>query len=431
MLPDAWFQLRPHHKQNSAWNTKSRFINLACGRGSGKTEIARRKIVTQLPLKKPWSDPLYFYALPTFAQAKRVAWTPIRKLIPKEWIVEENVSDMRIETIFGSTLYVVGTDQPQRLEGVQWDFGIMDEACDCKPGVFERSIRPALSHRAGCLWRIGVPKRYGIGAADFKKVFDMGLASNEVSMESYSWPSADILPPAEIYEAKKLLTSEDFREQFEASWESAGGLIFYNFNYSTHTKGALGYNPNLPIYIGMDFNVDPMAWVIGHIIGTKEKELHVFDEMYIRDTHTPQALDELWGRYGDHKAGWVFTGDASSRQRKTSAALTDYIHIQNDKRFENKRVYIPKSNPGVNDRFSACNALLKNAESQVRLLISPKCKHLIRDLEVRAYKEGTRLVDDTNPDIGHISDGLGYLIWREFPIPVTSNSRPALMSRSF
>jgi hypothetical protein len=157
----AWFQLRYHAQQAAMWRTKKRFVAAACGRGSGKTELARRRIVRFLPIKKPWADPMYFYALPTFAQARRVAWKKIKALIPREWCTKINESEMLIETVFGSSLYVVGMDKPQRIEGDQWDGGVVDESCDQKPKAFDLSIRPALTHRNGWCWRIGVPKRHG------------------------------------------------------------------------------------------------------------------------------------------------------------------------------------------------------------------------------------------------------------------------------
>ena len=169
--------MRPHPLQYHAFTSKTRFINLACGRQSGKSEIARRKIIASLAIKKDWPDPTYLFALPTFQQAKRVVWRKIEMMIPDHWIKSKNVQDMCIETKFGSTLYVAGLDQPQRVEGLTYDGVIIDESSDVKEGVFERSIMPALGIRKGWCWRIGVPKRYGIGAAEYKEWFDRGCGS--------------------------------------------------------------------------------------------------------------------------------------------------------------------------------------------------------------------------------------------------------------
>jgi hypothetical protein len=417
MLTEAWKPLNYHPVQSALWRDAERFKIALAGRGSGKSEVAKRYLVRNLPVTKPWSDPIYAYCLPTLPQAKRVAWEPLKKLIPAEWVKPNGISetDKTIETVFGSKLFLLGLDSPQRAEGVQWDGVIIDESSDVKPGTVERSFLPALSHRNPFFWRIGVPKRFGIGAYEFKTAYEEGLKSGS-EYKSYTWTSEEILPPEAITRAKKLLSVEDYREQYKASWEQAGGLIFYSFSDEANISGEAVYNPNLPLIVGSDFNVNPMAWVLCQIHGNK---LLVIDELFIRNTNTERTLDTLnnWVQKNGTPPSFIFCGDASGRARKTSASLTDYLLIRNDKRFEPKRVLYPKANPAVQDRFACCNAMLSNAAKEIRLLINPACKYLLNDLRNRAYKEGTREPDDFG-DISHSSDALGYVVYRFFPIRI-------------
>lgn len=408
-----WPKLRYHEQQSNAWRSKKRFVALACGRGSGKTELARRRVVRFLPIKKNWPNPIYFYALPTIAQARRVAWKPILDLIPKDWIKEVNKTDLRIDTVFGSTLYIVGADKPQRLEGVQWDGGIIDESSDQRPGFFDLTLLPALSHKSGWVWRIGVPKRFGIGAKEFKTFFERGL-SGDNQIDSFSWKSEEIIPKEEIERAKALLDEVDYLEQYCAVFQSGSGMVFHAYDEILNVSENAEYNPNKYIVVGSDFNVDPMCWILAHI-DMANNTIHVFDEIVKRNTNTQRTLDALHAKYGQHKAGWFFIGDATGQARKTSAAMSDYLQILNDTRFENKRVYYPKSNPNVLNRFASCNAMLCNANGDRRLFIHPRCKTLQIDLDNRAYKPGTREVNDYG-DIGHITDALGYVVHVLFPI---------------
>lgn len=368
---------------------------------------------------------MYFYALPTRDQAKRVAWEPLKKLVPKEWIVgKPSESELTIRTIFGSTLYLVGMDAPERIEGNQWDGGVIDESCDQKPGSFARSVRPALTHKNGWCWRIGVPKRFGCGAAEFHKFcMDAQILPNH---EHYTWPSWDIMSEAEIASVRRELDEKDFNEQFGASWETVSGLVFHAFSPTYNVTDIAVYNPSQPIVVGSDFNVDPMAWVIGHVINRK---LHVFDELYVRNTYTQAALDELYRRYGSHQRGFIFFGDATARSRNTRASSSDYAQIVNDKRFIAKVLY-PKQNPSRSDRFAACNRMFRNAAGEVGVYIHPRCKNLINDLSTRAYKEGTMEPDD-HGDIGHITDAIGYIIHYLFPIITTSPGSAGVSSVEF
>ena len=409
-MPDAWTQLRYHPLQQKLWTSRARFVAVAAGRGSGKTEIARRKIVRVMADKKPWPDPMYFYALPTYEQAERVAWGNILRLFPEKWIDDVNRTKLRIKTVFGSTLYVVGLDRPKRVEGVQWDGCVIDESSDQHPGSFGLSVLPALSHRNGWCWRIGVPKRVGVGAGEFKEFF-----FNKAD-ESYTWPSEDILTPDQLKYAKEALDEKDYREQYLASWESSSGAIFHAWS-NENINDAIQYQPDKPIIVGADFNVDPMAWIIGQMHGGR---LHVFDELWVRGTYTQQCLDILWGRYAEHKAGWHFFGDATAQSRNTRASESDYIQIKNDTRFINATCHYPRKNPRVSNRFASCNAAFKNAEGVRRVLVNPRCKNLIKDLEQRAYKPGTSEADDSG-DVGHITDALGYVIYARFPIMIVTN----------
>ena len=417
-LPEAWTQLRPHPTQARAWGSPSRVVAIAAGRGSGKTELARRRVVSFLPVQKPWADPKYFYALPTYNQAKLVAWDALCALIPKHWLRKEpSVSSMIIETVFGSKLYVVGLDKPARIEGVQWDGGVIDESSDQKPGVFDRSVRPALTHREGWCWRIGVPKRFGSGAREFKLVYDQGMKGTG-GVESYTWPSWDILPKEEIQILQQQLSSKDFLEQVGGNFVDAGGKAYYEFSESNIRSVA--YRPDLPILVGSDFNVDPMAWVLGQMVDTEHgRGLQIFDELWIRNTNTRATLDILWNKYGStHKGGFIFTGDATSRARKTAASSSDYKQIKNDERF-NAKVRYDKSNPAVRDRLAAVNLLLCNAANQVKLFIDHRCVHLLDDLANRSlteFGEPCPAEPGSAHDSGHATDALGYLVYKYFPV---------------
>lgn len=413
MLTNAWTPLRFHAMQSRAWRSKERFVNLACGRGSGKTELARRRIVRMLPLKKTWDDPLYFYALPTVAQAKRVAWDKILQLIPKDWIKgDPNRSEMSVTTVFGSKLYVVGMDKPARIEGVQWDMGVIDESCDVKPGAFARSVVPALEHRSGSLWRIGVPKRYGIGAMEFKEFFEKGDENGTKGILSLTWPSMDILTEDQLDWARENLDARDFDEQYGATWQKLGGGIYHSFS-DENVSEIPKYDRHMDLCISSDFNVDPMCWILCH--RTNEK-IYVFDEIWLRNTSTQKTLDYLWDKYGrNHEARFEFYGDASGAARKTSASASDYIQIKNDDRFKRSQLFYPKKNPRIADRFAATNRLLRNARGEVNCLIHPRCMNLIADLKYRTYKEGSNEPDD-HGDLGHMTDAFGYIVYRRFPI---------------
>ncbi len=411
-LPPAWHQLRYHELQHKLWHTRERNVIVCAGRGSGKTELARRRIVRALRVKKEWPDPKYFFALPTYPQCRRVAREQILSLIPRDWLVKvPGEGAMEFKTVFGSWLFLVGLDEPARVEGNQYDGGVVDESSDQKPGLYARTLRPALTHREGWLWRIGVPKRFGRGAREFRSAFEKGTLGVDV----FTWPSWDILPPEEIEVLRQELDEKDYAEQIGGKWEDAGGKAYHAFSRE-NVDDTIQYDPKRILYVGSDFNVNPMAWVIGQ---KTDRGFNIIDELWIRNTNTQETLDTLWERYGEmHRGGWVFTGDASSRNRHTSASSSDYAQIANDARF-GARIRYDKSNPAIKDRLAAVNLLCKNAAGDRHLRIHPRCQHLIEDLRTRSlneWGEPTPAESGVKEDSGHASDAIGYLVWAYYPV---------------
>ena len=68
-----------------------------------------------------------------------------------------NASELKLTLKNKAELMVLGLDRPQRMEGISYDGGVIDEYADCKKGTFDAHIRPCLADRGGWLWLIGVP----------------------------------------------------------------------------------------------------------------------------------------------------------------------------------------------------------------------------------------------------------------------------------
>jgi hypothetical protein len=354
-----------------------------------------------------------FYGGPTYQQAKRTAWDDMLAMMPREWNVK--TVGNRIVNGLDNELWVVGMDKPQRVEGVQWDGCVIDESSDIKPGTFQRTVVPALSWKRGWCWRIGVPKRQGIGAREYRQFCEDVQAGKVEDAQVHAWSSDGVVPEEALRWARANLDPKDYREQFDACWETAGGAVFYGFSREANVRPC-PYRPSETIVVGCDFNVDPMAWCLGHVTDGG-RGMEWFDELFMRNTNTVSTLGRLHDRYGLHKGGFAFFGDATGAARKTSASQSDYLHIMNDDRFKKlgRVVRFPSSNPAIVDRLSACNSMFCNAAGLRRMHVDPRCIELIRDLESRHSLPGETLPSDSG-DLGHITDAMGYAVHQLFPL---------------
>lgn len=180
--------------------------------------------------------------------------------------------------------------------------------------------------------------------------------------------------------------------------DESNGQVYYAFKRELHT-GAVN-KQNGSIFIGMDFNVDPMSAVIGQFYNNK---FHIFDEVYLNNSDTYKMCSELKLR---GYAGLTVIPDSTSRNRKTSGK-SDH-NILKEAGFN----VIDTYNPFVSDRVNNVNRLF----TANRITIDTKCKKLINDLEKVVWKNNELDQSGANKHLTHISDCLGYLCWKLDPI---------------
>ncbi|MDP1890514.1 MAG: hypothetical protein Q8K55_06430, partial [Gemmatimonadaceae bacterium] len=83
-LSTRWTPMRAHAVQQAYYLSARRFNVTPAGRRSGKTEIAKRRLVRRAVRGSKYDHPRYFFGAPTRDQAKRISWTDLKRLVPPE-----------------------------------------------------------------------------------------------------------------------------------------------------------------------------------------------------------------------------------------------------------------------------------------------------------------------------------------------------------
>lgn len=174
------------------------------------------------------------------------------------------------------------------------------------------------------------------------------------------------------------------------------GAAYYAFDRELHV-GDTGKMMN-SIYIGMDFNVQPMTAVVCNIVNN---QIVVHDEVFLENSDTYKMCNHLI----KHKYFGMVIPDSTGKNRKTSGKSDHNILKESGFQIPTVR------NPFVTDRVNNVNRLLTNNQ----IIINPKCKKLIGDLERVSWKDN-KLDQKTDPMLTHISDAFGYLANYIFPI---------------
>ena len=377
----------------------SRFRVLITGRRFGKTFLAINELAkfASQPNKKVW------YVAPTYRQAKSICWSELKQRLDKvNWISKINNSDLSIELVNGSTIALRGADNEQSLRGIGLDFLCMDEFADIHPSAWFEVLRPTLSDKLGSALFCGTPRGFGNWAYD---LYSKGLADKEWKSFQFSTLDGEQVSEKEIDQAKDDLDERTFQQEYLASFVNYSGMIYYNFDRNKNIINEFNKNFNT-LWIGLDFNVDPMAAVVCVV---DNFNLYVVDEIQIWSSNTFEMVQEIKDRYNYNIK--IFP-DPAARQRKTSAGgLTDLAILKN----AGFNVFAKSKAPLVRDRINSLNTKLQNANGIPSLFILNSCKNVIKSLERQIYKEGTN-IPDKDSGFDHFNDALGYLVDYMFPL---------------
>ena len=425
----AAIQLTPKQANIYAWGwqPEARFRDPVCGRRFGKTFVGRKEMRRAVKLAAKWgvsTDDEIWYAAPTFKQAKRVFWRGLKKSIPKHWIDgKPNETDCSIVMKTGHIVRCVGLDSYDNLRGSGLFFVLIDEWADCPYEAWTEVLRPMLStckwtidgvlHQGGHALRIGTPK----GFNHCYETYKMGQPGGEPDHKSWLYTTLDggNVPQAEIDAAMRQLDLRTFQQEYCASFENYTGRVYYAFNRLESVKKC-PYNPNLPLHIGMDFNVNPMS--AAAFQEQPNGEIWQVDEFLIPTSNTHEMADEIITRYGkpsfdptkpklDHIT--IYPDPAGAQRRSSAHGKTD-ISILKEKGF---KVIAMDSHPLVRDRTNLVNAKFQSADQKRHLYVDASCKESITCYEKLCFKEGTNEPDKTG-GFDHLPDAAGYYIYTKF-----------------
>ena len=395
--------LRRRHAE--VFSCCKRFIVLVAGRRWGKTVLAIWCLVVNAFGK---TDRICYYIAPTYDQAKRIAWSLLKKLVPPEARRRTNEQELLIELRNGSIIQLHGADRSNRLRGVGLDYVVLDEYANMRAETWTEVIRPTLSDRDGRALFIGTPR----GRNHFYDLYRAAKFRENWATFHYSTKQGGYVPVDELAALAGEMDPQSYAQEFGASFEDPQGRVYYGFDLDRNVMELTPWS-NAPLLIGMDFNIQPMTAVIGQRAGD---QCHIIDEIVLPNSNTQEMMHEINRRYGGREG--VVHPDPSAKSRKTSAPAgeTDLTII------ERAGWAVYRNSPyKVVDRFNSMNAMLLNAQGVRRLLISPHCKHLIKALDCLTYKEGSK-IPDTKSGLDHITDALGYLVMGVFPIVTESVS---------
>jgi hypothetical protein len=392
-----------HPRQMEVYRDTRRFKVVVAGRRWGKSQLAKVCLIkfARIPRRLVW------YVAPSYRMAKQIMWPELVESIPRSWVRKYNETILTITLVNGSKIELKGADNPDSLRGVGVHYLVMDEVQDIDPEAWKKVLRPTLASTGGHALFIGTPKAYNF----LYDLWQLGQNPKKAAWGSWQFPTitSPFIPKEEIEAARADMDEKSFRQEFEASFETMSGRVYYPFDRTLHIK-PLAFNPALPIWIGQDFNIDPMSSVVFQ--KQRNGELWAIDEISLPASNTQELCDELEKRYWRYLDTITIYPDPAGAYRGHQRGESD-LDIFRERGF--KRQKFRKKHPPVADRVNAVNRMLKTAAGTVRMHVDPRCKKLIEALEQTIYVPHSREVDKS-AGVEHSADAAGYCIEFEFPV---------------
>lgn len=382
---------------------------------SGKTELAKRKIICSALKGTPFSSARFFCAAPTREQAKRIFWQDLKRYSPKEVIRDINETELSITYTNDSTILVLGMDRPERIEGPPWDGGVLDEYANMHERVWPEHVRAALSDRLGWCWFIGVPE----GKNHYYDLYYKAIKGDDPLWEAFTWYSSDILPPEEIEAAKRDLDELTFSQEYCADFISFEGQIYYAFSKANIRPQQ--YDAEADLLLCFDFNIQPGVAAIvqedqeynnrGERIqgGTNT---YIIDEVFIpKASNTLRVCQQILNKYEKHKGDVYVYGDSTGGAGGTGRVMGsdwDLVEQALEPVFRDRYfMEVPRSNPKERHRINAVNSRIKSLSGRRRLFVDPKCENVVRDFEgVRSLPDGS-IDKKKDPKLTHMCFAAG------------------------
>lgn len=377
---------------NAINNPKYRFVCAAVSRRQGKTYIAN--IIGQLVSLIPNSNILIMS--PNYSLSQ-ISFDLQRNLI-KHFDLEvkrDNAKDKVIELTNGSTIRMGSVNQVDSCVGRSYDLIIFDEAAlaDGKD-AFNVALRPTLDKENSKALFISTPRGKTNWFAEF---FDRGFSTDFPSWCSIKATYKDNprMSQSDIDEAKKSMSEAEFRQEYEADFNTYEGQI-WKFN----REKCIGNFHELEthkfdVFAGLDVGFrDPTAFcVIGY--DWDEGKYYLLDEYLNAEKTTEQHAIELKRLIDKWNIDYIYIDSAAQQTRFDFAQNYDISTINAKK--------------SVLDGIAHVASIVDNDN----LLIDQRCVESLSSIDQYQWDSNPNLLKEKpkHNRASHLADALRYAIY--------------------
>lgn len=205
-----------------------------------------------------------------------------------------------------------------------------------------------------------------------------------------------------------------------------GGQFYKQFSRAKHVK-PVKYNPDIPLHISFDFNVNPhMTCIVYQIYN---KTIYQIDEICLKDPYnkTKATCEEFIKRFRGHQSGLFVYGDPSGKKEdtKTEKGENEFYLISQVLRDYKPTLRLLSKQPSVKMRGDFINDIFLSSYGGISLSIADHCTYTINDLSyLKEASDGTKFKEKyKDPDTKVTCEKYGHCFIGETLITTISGQK--------
>ena len=275
----------------------------------------------------------------------------------------------------------------------------------------------------------------------FSDIAKFGQGQNERGLRSYfipSWCNLSKYPggredPA-IKRAEAGRSPQKFRERFGAEFVTPKALVCHSFRYNLHVDPELEYDPNLPVYLGID--PGGITYAVLFVQFPADGEIHILDEIYVHRWPHSAVINE----FKSNPLSTAVEGgaiDVASKQNQNA------MPISLDEWYNDTNLVLWAEKHSVDDTVERLLwALAPNPNtSRARLSIHPRCAGIIAEMgggPSPVPDGGPWMRYETHQGLGvpirrndHACKALGYLLAGPYSFLASERATRSVLATSY